>query len=170
MCSSAKLQYIRMWLYWETWPLKGTSRLNEVTWLGSIPVWLVCVCVCLLSCVRLFVTPWTKDCQAPLSLGFPRQEYWSRLSFPSPRDFPDPGSEPSFLHLLHYQVDSLPLSHLGSSHDWYTSKKWRLEHRQAECVGTTVSSHLQARDRALRRNQSCWHRDLGLTASRTMRK
>ena len=58
------------------------------------------LCVCLLNHVTLFVTPWTKGCQAPLSLGFPRQEYWSRLPFPSPRDFPDPGSNPSLLHLL----------------------------------------------------------------------
>ena len=39
------------------------------------------------------VTPWTVVCQAPLSMGFPRQEYWSRLPFPSPGDLPDPGIE-----------------------------------------------------------------------------
>ena len=39
--------------------------------------------------------PWTVTCQAPLSMGFPRQEYWSRLPFPSPGDLPDPGVEPS---------------------------------------------------------------------------
>ena len=38
-----------------------------------------------------FVTPWTAAGQAPLSMGFPRQEYWS--GFPSPRDLPDPGIE-----------------------------------------------------------------------------
>ena len=42
-----------------------------------------CVCVYALSCVRLFVTPWTVALQAPLSMGFPRQEYWSGLPFPS---------------------------------------------------------------------------------------
>ena len=73
----------------------------------------VCVFVCaqLLSPVRLFVTPWTVAHQAPLSVGFPRQEYWSGLPFPSPGDLPHPGTE---THLLHWQVDSLPLSHLGS--------------------------------------------------------
>ena len=45
-------------------------------------------------CVRLFVTPWIAACQAPLSMGFSRQEYWSRLSFPPPGDLPDPGMEP----------------------------------------------------------------------------
>ena len=41
-----------------------------------------------------FVTPWTVARQAPLSLGFPRQEYWSGLPFLSPGDLPDPGIEP----------------------------------------------------------------------------
>ena len=45
----------------------------------------------LLSCVRLFATPWTVACQAPLSMGFPRQEYWSALLFPFPGDLPRPG-------------------------------------------------------------------------------
>ena len=40
-----------------------------------------------------FVTPWTVAHQAPLSVGFPRQEYWNGLPFPSPGDFPDPGNE-----------------------------------------------------------------------------
>ena len=39
-------------------------------------------------------TPWTVACQAPLSMGFPRQEYWSGLPFHSPGDIPDPGIEP----------------------------------------------------------------------------
>ena len=51
-----------------------------------------------LSCVRLFATPWTVARQAPPTMGFSRQEYWSGLSFPSPGDLPDPGIEPRFLH------------------------------------------------------------------------
>ena len=47
-----------------------------------------------LSRVQLFVTPWTIAHQAPLSMGFSRQEYWSGLPFPSPEDLPDPGIEP----------------------------------------------------------------------------
>ena len=46
-----------------------------------------------LSCVRFFVTPWTLARQAPLSMGFPRQEYWSGLPFPSPGDRPNPRIE-----------------------------------------------------------------------------
>ena len=48
-----------------------------------------------LSRVRLFATPWTVAYQAPLSMGFSRQEYWSGLPFPSPGDLPDPGIEPT---------------------------------------------------------------------------
>ena len=47
-----------------------------------------------LSHVRLFVTQWTVAHQAPPSMGFSRQEYWSGLPFPSPGDLPDPGIEP----------------------------------------------------------------------------
>ena len=46
-----------------------------------------------LSHVRLFVTPWTVAYQAPPSMEFSRQEYWSGLPFPSPGDLPDPGIE-----------------------------------------------------------------------------
>ena len=41
-----------------------------------------------------FTTPWTVARQAPLSMGFPRQEYWSGLPFPSPGDLPDPWTKP----------------------------------------------------------------------------
>ena len=48
----------------------------------------------LLSRVQLFVTPWTVAYQAPPSMGFSRQEYWSGLPFPSPGDLPNSGIEP----------------------------------------------------------------------------
>ena len=54
----------------------------------------VVVVVKSLSRVRLFVTPWTIAHQAPPSMGFSRQEYWSGLPFPSPGDLPNPGIEP----------------------------------------------------------------------------
>ena len=57
-----------------------------------------------LSHVRLFATPWTVGRQAPLSMGFSRQEYWSGLPFPSPGDLPDPGIESGSLAL---QADTL---------------------------------------------------------------
>ena len=49
---------------------------------------------CVLSNVWLFVTMWTVVHQAPLSIGFSRQEYWRGLPFPSPGDLPDPGIKP----------------------------------------------------------------------------
>ena len=51
-----------------------------------------------LICVRLFATPWTVAHQAPLSMEFSRQEYWSRLPFPSPGDLPNQESNPCLLH------------------------------------------------------------------------
>ena len=54
----------------------------------------VCVCVRMVSLVWPFATPWTVACQAPQSMEFSRQEYWSGLPFPSLGDLPDPGIEP----------------------------------------------------------------------------
>ena len=68
------------------------------------------ICVWELSHVQLFVTPWTVANQALLSMGFPRQEYWNGLSFLQGM-FPAQGLN---LLLLHWQVDSLPLHHLGN--------------------------------------------------------
>ena len=48
-----------------------------------------------LSCVQLFVILWTVARQAPLSIEFSRQEYWSGLPFPSPGDLPEPGTKPA---------------------------------------------------------------------------
>ena len=50
--------------------------------------------MCVLSRVQLFATPWTLAHQAPLSMEFPRQEYWSGLPLPSPGDLSHPGIEP----------------------------------------------------------------------------
>ena len=54
-------------------------------------------CVCSLSHVQLCATPWTVARQAPLSVEFPRQEYWSGLPFPTPGDLPEPGVKLMFL-------------------------------------------------------------------------
>ena len=70
-----------------------------------------CVRARVLSHALFYATPWTLARQAPLSMGFSRQEYWSGLPFPSPGDLPDPGIEPESSAL---QADSLPLSQLGS--------------------------------------------------------
>ena len=54
-----------------------------------------CAHVCMLSRVQLFATPWTVACQAPPSMGFSRQEYWSGFPCPPPVDLPDPGIKPA---------------------------------------------------------------------------
>ena len=62
--------------------------------------WMPHTYVCILShfrCVWLFAAPWTVACQAPLSMGFSRQEYCSGLPCPPPGDLPDPGIEPTSL-------------------------------------------------------------------------
>ena len=82
------------------------------------PSWL---CGCSFASVLsdLLRPPWTVAHQALLSVGFPRQEYWSRL--PPPAIFLTQGSNP---HFLHWQGDSLPLSHQGSQR-WLTqSNRW----------------------------------------------
>ena len=75
----------------------------------------VCLCTCTLSHVWLFATPWTVAHQAPLSMGFSRQEHWRGLPFPAPGDLPDPGIKPGSLASPASQVDSLGLSRLESS-------------------------------------------------------
>ena len=58
--------------------------------------------------VQFSVTPWTLACQGPLSMGFPRQEYWNGLSFPPPGDLPNPGINPTSPVSPALQADSLP--------------------------------------------------------------
>ena len=62
-----------------------------------------------------YATPWTVARQPPLSMGFPGQECYSHLSFPTRGDLPKPGIEPSSPAL---EKDSLPLSHQGSPSIW----------------------------------------------------
>ena len=69
------------------------------------------------SCVQFCVTPRTVACQAPLSVGSFRQEYWSRLPFPSPGDLPDPGIEPTS-----FMSPALAGSFLTTSAPWETPR------------------------------------------------
>ena len=73
----------------------------------------------LLSRVRLFATPWTVAHQAPRSMGFSRQEYWSGLSFPSLGKLPDPGIEPRPPEL---QADALLSEPPGKPTHWTSSR------------------------------------------------
>ena len=68
-----------------------------------------------LSCVQLFVTPWTAAHQAPLFMGFSGQEYWTGLPCPLPGDLPNPGIEPRSPAL---QANSLPSEPRGKPFTW----------------------------------------------------
>ena len=70
------------------------------------------MCVLSRSVVSNSASPWTVAHQAPLSMGFSRQEYWSGLPFPSPEDLPDPGIEPGSPAL---QANSLSYELQGNS-------------------------------------------------------
>ena len=74
------------------------------------------------SCPTL-AAPWTVACQAPLSMRFSRQEYWSGLPFPSPGDLPDPGIEPRSPEL---QADSFPTELQGKPNTLLTVNQTNL--------------------------------------------
>ena len=77
-------------------PLSNTYLLNPLTSWESLPLSprRNDLSMCSLGRVWLSATPWTVACQAPLSVGFLKQKFWSGLPFPSPGDLPDPGMEP----------------------------------------------------------------------------
>ena len=107
--------------------------------------------MCSVRQVWLFATPWTAAHQAPVSVGFPRQEYWSGLPFPLLGDLPKPGSEPislqvscitseffttepsgkpySFLNCLVYSITSSSLHSFGD----YIPYLWRLQNLWPSC-------------------------------------
>ena len=82
---------------------------SPLSWIGASKPPVTPVCFSLVACVtsvhvRLFATLWTVACQAPLSMGFSRPEYWNELSCPPPGELLNPGIEPVSPAL---QVDSL---------------------------------------------------------------
>ena len=99
-----KLTKSRKW-HWPVLPFQGRQLAGTFAF--------VCACAVVSDS---FVTPRTVACQAPLSMGFPRQESWSGLPYPITGIFLNQDSNPRLLHLLHWQVDSLPLNLLGSPH------------------------------------------------------
>jgi len=97
---------------------------------------IVCVCACVhsVSHVQLFATPWTVAHQAPLSMKFFRQKYWSGFPFPSLRDLPDPGIKPASL-ASSALAGSLPVRHLGSPEQ----SGYRVSFAQDDTVGSCQS-------------------------------
>ena len=83
--------------------------------------------------VQLFGIPWTVTCQAPLFMGFPRQDHWSGLPFLSPGDLPHQEIEPGFLAL---QMDSLPSKRPRKSRPleyWFSVINLNMTPRKSHC-------------------------------------
>ena len=108
---------------WRSTPVKdkiGSSNLALPSFSpkdGNYWVFYCCmthVC-CHFSQVQLFETLWTIACQAPLPMGFSRQEYWSGLPWPLPRDLSNQGWSLCLSVSLHWQEDSLPLMPPGKT-------------------------------------------------------
>ena len=87
-------------------------------------------------------TPWTVACQAPLSMRFSRQEYWSGLPFPSPRDLPDPGIKPGSPAL---QADSFPTELQGKHNTLLTFNQTNL-HRMEKSLKKILAEKVWRED------------------------
>ena len=102
---------------WKHKIVKNIRFLNAINYL--------CVCAKSLQLGSDSATPWTIACQAPLYTGFSTQEYWSWLPCLPPGDLPNPRTEPpGMLHLLHWQVGSLPLVPHGKPQIIYKFEKY----------------------------------------------
>ena len=116
------------------------------------------------------MTPWTVACWAPLSMGFPRQEYWSRWSFPSPGDLPNPGMESTYPVL---QADSLPSeppekpsNHLGAC----SSDADKMRPAQNISMGWIYSLDKQWRANTAASREAGGGENLGLNAKSRLRE
>ena len=108
----------------------GSSRPRDRTCVSHIvgrpfTVWATrevhrCEVLSRFSHIQLFVTLWTAACQALLSMGFSRQEYWSGLPCPSPGDLPHPGMEPESL-----MSPALAGGFFATNTTWEAPPKWR---------------------------------------------
>ena len=113
----------------------NTEKVSSTTW---EEMWIYNFSrLCLLNLIWLFAIPWMRAYQAPLSVEFSRQEYWSRYHLLFQGIFLTQGSNLSLLRLLHWQVDFLPLHHLGSPNFSRASVK-RREFRKSILYTTCI--------------------------------
>ena len=102
-----------------TWAFNIVTSLERGLAIGASALYMLNHC----SRVWVYETLWTAARQAPLSMGFSRQEYWSGLPCSPPGNLPDSGIEPeSLMSNMHWQAGSLPLAPPGSSHWWECCK------------------------------------------------
>ena len=102
-----------------------TEPVTKVLYLLLSRIWM---CAQSLIRVRLFTTPWTVAHQASLPMEFPRQEYWSRLPFPTPGDLPKPGIKPTSLASIALAGRFLKNAQVQKP----KSKSWTLFHHQSQ--------------------------------------
>ena len=107
-----------------------------------------------LSRVQLFVTPWTVAYEAPPSMGFSRQEYWSGLPFPSPGDLPNPEIKPRFPAL---QAGTLPSKPPGknSCNSTRTKTQSDFKNGQRTLFGVLLKEYIQKASRHIKNAQYC---------------
>ena len=94
------------------------------------------------------MTPWSVACQAPLSMGLSRQEYWSGLPYPSPEDLPDPGIEPSFPALAGGFISCLTNHYTCRQHsmpEWWVPTFLPTPTFPEPCISADLSSESQQR-------------------------
>ena len=116
------------WWLFITW--KNSDQLIHLNILGTFIVSFIHTCMLShFNSVRLFVILWNITCQAPLSVGFSREEYWSGLPFPSPGDPPHPGIEPTSPVSPDLQADSLPTEPSRKLHNTMSPAITRLPSR-----------------------------------------
>ena len=109
------------------------STTDGIVSLFGLPWRSLCGCCCL---VHLSAIPWTVAHQAPLSVRFSRQEYWSGLPFPSPGDLPDPGTEPWLLY--HQATWETQISVGLLTTQIHFSHFWRPEVRSGRTLGKAL--------------------------------
>ena len=116
------------------------------------------------------MTPWTLACRAPLSMGFPRQEYWSGFSFPSPEYIPEQGLNPHFLlgrQIRYHLVTSSSHSSKWKQYQISLGKKGiiyrfegKMQFRLVDCnLASFCVFHIRrpSRDSLVAEGLKCWH-------------
>ena len=99
------------------------------------------------------MSTWTVAHQTPLSMEFPRQEYWSGLPCPPPGDFPNPGMEPASLALAGRFFTTEPSRNL-TYHEYKKTAKIHILHADPKCVPNNRTKYVK------QSCKSCWNRQI----------
>ena len=113
--------------------------------------------------VLLFVTPWTVARQAPLSMGFSRQEYWSGLPFSPPRDLPDPGNKPRSPALQKKSAGLTSIVRFGETHNFSEPRLSSLKQKIWKIWKVTCETNHVSLSLSVSEDGSLWSRKQALT-------